>query len=159
MRHLIVTSILLALMVGCASPTKSELDEEVRRLCAIDGGIRVYQTVTLPPDDFAESGMINFYRPTQGENALGPNYIFSMTRDRFTKKPSSEFAAQMSKVHVLIIRRVDGKLLSEMTVYERGGGDIPGPWHPSSYRCPEIRGGEHALMEKTFLKRDEGQRQ
>lgn len=150
MRRLIVTSVLIALMVGCASPTKSELDDEVRRLCTIDGGIKVYETVALPRSDFTATGMVNFYRPAEGKNALGPNYIFSMTRHWYTPEPSGEFSARMSKLHISITRRKDGKLLSEMTLYERAGGDVPGPWHPSSFSCPEIRGGEHALIKKTF---------
>ena len=55
---------------------KARLDREVDHLCAIDGGIRVYETITLPADQFDKEGRINFYYPTQRENALGPEYIF-----------------------------------------------------------------------------------
>jgi hypothetical protein len=65
-------SVILFLLTACASgSSKRELDAEVDRLCAIDGGIRVYETVTLPPDKFNERGEITFYKPTQKENALG----------------------------------------------------------------------------------------
>ena len=54
---------------------KDRLDREVKRLCAMDGGIRVYEKITLPADKFDQRyGQINFYDPTQGENALGPEY-------------------------------------------------------------------------------------
>jgi hypothetical protein len=55
---------------------KARLDARVRELCTKDGGIRVYETVMLPPDKFNRWGQINFYKPTQGENALGPDYVF-----------------------------------------------------------------------------------
>lgn len=46
MRSQIATSVLLLLLLtGCSSaPSKSDLDAEVKRLCAIDGGIKVYET-------------------------------------------------------------------------------------------------------------------
>ena len=46
-------------------------DAEVRRLCAIDGGVKVYETVKLPADKFNQWGQVNFYKPDQGESALG----------------------------------------------------------------------------------------
>ena len=49
---------LLALTTGCSGPSKSELDAEVKRLCAIDGGIKVYETVTLPSERFDEHGNV-----------------------------------------------------------------------------------------------------
>lgn len=39
---------------------KARLDKEVDRLCAIDGGIKVYETVLLPPDKFNQWGEVNF---------------------------------------------------------------------------------------------------
>lgn len=41
-----------------ASPSKSELDSEVKRLCAIDSGIKVYETVKLPAEIFDKWGVI-----------------------------------------------------------------------------------------------------
>ncbi len=76
MRWLILVSLPLLLMASCATQTQMALDAEVRRLCAIDGGVKVYETVKLPPDKFDKWGMVNFYKPTQGENALGPDYVF-----------------------------------------------------------------------------------
>jgi hypothetical protein len=70
--------LLLPLIAPCSSGplVKAAQDDEVRRLCAIDGWIKVYETVKLPADKFNEYGQINFYRATQGENALGPEYRF-----------------------------------------------------------------------------------
>ncbi|MBP9101513.1 MAG: hypothetical protein KBF68_09110 [Nitrosomonas sp.] len=33
---------------------KARLDREVKRLCAIDGGIKVYETVKLPAERFGK---------------------------------------------------------------------------------------------------------
>lgn len=128
---------------GCATPGQAKLDAEVSRLCAIDGGIRVYEQVHRA---------INF-RADEGESALGPDYLFKMARRWYTpENTASEFEAKMSRVQISIVRRADAKLLSEMIVYQRAAGDVPGPWHPSSFSCPDIPGGEQALIKETFVK-------
>ena len=37
---------------------KARLDREVDRLCAIDGGVRIYETVTLPKENFGPDGEV-----------------------------------------------------------------------------------------------------
>jgi hypothetical protein len=44
------------------------------------------------------------------------------------------------------------KLLGEFVLYRRGGGDLPGPWVPSSYRCPGHDIHEALLINKIFIK-------
>ncbi len=77
MKKIILLLVVSSIVYVTFFSEKARLDREVERLCAIDGGVKVYETVTLPPDKFDKKyGQINFYRPTQGENALGPEYIF-----------------------------------------------------------------------------------
>lgn len=134
---------------------KARLDREVDRLCAIDGGIKVYETVTLPTDKFNERGEINFYKPTQRENALGPEYIFKWDIYDYKKgNPSSEGPQEsvMGRDHVKIIRKSDMKLLGEFVLYSRVGGDLPGPWVASSHRCPSAQEASSGkLMQKVFI--------
>ncbi len=137
--------LLLQLATACASgPSKEELDAEVKRLCAIDGGVRVYETVKLPPDKFNQWGQPNFYKPTQGESALGPDYIF---------KPELRYLRvgnpSLHQYKVQVIRRADHKVLGESTGYSRGGGDLPGPWQPSSFSCKQEY-GDIPLLTKIF---------
>ncbi len=112
---------------------KARLDREVDRLCAIDGGIKVYETVTLPPNRFDKWGQINFYRPDQGENALGAEYLFK--RETYYYKQGNP---DLFRLHTQVYRRIDSKLLGESVFYKRGGGDLPGPWHGTSHMCPEL---------------------
>ncbi len=53
MLALVLTTLGLA---GCGPVQKAELDREVDRLCAIDGGVQTYETVTLPKDYFGPDG-------------------------------------------------------------------------------------------------------
>ena len=62
--------LLVLLLAGCE---KHRLDEQVKELCAKDGGVRIYETVTLPREVFTEYGDLKFYRATQGETRWGRN--------------------------------------------------------------------------------------
>ena len=52
MKTFIALLLLLPVIAGCATPSQIMLDAEVKRLCAIDGGIKVYETVRLPAERF-----------------------------------------------------------------------------------------------------------
>jgi hypothetical protein len=135
--------LLLLLLAGCE---KHRLDEQVKELCAKDGGDKVYHTVRIPKDLFTEYGDLKFYRPTQGENALGPDYIFV---SQLTEIKSGN--PDLKRWYHRIVRRSDGVTLGESVTYTRGGGDLPGPWHGSSFRCPEKDGDAVSLMRAIFL--------
>lgn len=121
-------------------------DARVRKLCAIDGRIKVYETVALSSEKFNRWGQPNFYRPDQGENALGAEYVFKWEMSYLKKGNPS-----LQRSHTQIFRRDDHKLLGEVIDYSRGGGDLPGPWHPSAFTCPE-GAGHIVLLTKIFLK-------
>jgi len=154
MKKLTALLLLLSLVAGCSSGpiAKAQLDAEVKRLCAIDGGIRVYETVELPPEKFNQWGQPNFFNPTKGENALGPEYIYK-SENKYLHKGNPE----VRKDHVQIYRKLDMKLLGEVVSYIRGGGDLPGPWQPSAYHCPDARDVNSVmLMSEIFVKHSKG---
>ncbi len=113
------------------------LDAQVRELCAKDGGVKVYETVRLPAERFDKRGMLKVYRPNQGENALGPDYIYKMENQYFRKGDNNDVS--IWRTHTKVFRRSDEKLLGDSVSYTRRGGDFPGPWHPSSYICPDLK--------------------
>ena len=125
--HLTILLAAAFLLAGCE---KARLDQQVKELCVKDGGIKVYETVKLPAERFDQWGMVKPYDPTQKENALGVEYLYRHQ----------------------VFRRSDGKLLGETISYGRGGGDMPGPWEPSSYHCPPTsESSEIALFKKIFV--------
>lgn len=121
-------------------------DAEVERLCAIDGGIKVYETVKLSAEKFNQWGQPNFYNPTLKENALGPEYEF-----RFWIEHLRNDLPNLMRFESSITRKEDGKLLGKSVEYKRSGGDIPGPWQSSTYLCP-LDAGEVQLMENIFIR-------
>jgi len=126
---------------------KARLDQQVRELCATDGGIKVYETVVLSADKFDARGMVVFYNPTLEENSLGPEYIYKrMTEDLKTGKPD------LRRTHYQIFRRADKKILGETVLYSRRGGDMPGPWHDSHFSCPDPNeAGSVVLIKRIFI--------
>lgn len=144
---------ILALAVGLtilsvpalvSNGVKAHYDRQVRELCEKDGGVRVYETVTLPLDKFNEWGQVNFYKPTQGDNALGEEYLLK-TNIQYIRGGNPS----LRRYHVQVVRRRQGLLLGESIGYDRGGGDLPGPWQPSSYSCP-VHHGE-AVIDRIFI--------
>jgi len=145
--RILTALLLLPIITGCVTPSQIMMDAEVKRLCAVDGGVKVYKTVKLPPERFNKYGQIDFYNPTHGENALGSEYIYK-NENLYLR----EGDPQLRRDHVRIYRKFDMELLGEVVTYIRGGGDLPGPWQPSAYHCPDARAAnEVVLMNKIFV--------
>jgi hypothetical protein len=129
-------AVALALVVlgGCGSVQKAELDREVDRLCAIDGGVHVYEVVRLPKEDFGPDGMVFPQYRTQLFTAgrYGPEYV-----GRLVSKVLVPGNPSMVRQNTMIVRKSDDKILGEAVIYGRRGGDGPGPGEPSSHLCPK----------------------
>jgi hypothetical protein len=110
MKTLISLLLLLQLVTACASgPSKSELDAEVKRLCAIDGGVKVYETVRLPADKFDELKRRNFVLPDK--LAAKPTDEYYVETDRHFYRQGNP---EMSRRQYKIIRSSDHKTLGEL---------------------------------------------
>lgn len=59
MKYLIISATAYLVISGCAAPSQMSADAEVKRLCAIDGGIKVYESVRLPADKFDKWGSVH----------------------------------------------------------------------------------------------------
>ncbi|MES9830210.1 MAG: hypothetical protein ABW201_18270 [Candidatus Thiodiazotropha sp.] len=129
---------------------KMYYDVQVREMCAKDGGITVFETVELPAEMFNRWGQPNFYNQTLGEDALGQEYIFRKEIKYYRKQDPA-----VSRRSYRVIRKSDNKLIGESVVYGRGGGDLPGPWQGSNYRCP-VNGGDIPLLVKVFKSSTKG---
>lgn len=123
---------LLASGVVLSGCEKARLDEQVRQLCAQDGGIKVYETVKVSPEKFDKYGVIRI--PPKQDAKPSDEYYYESDTTYFRKGNP-----EMRRSHDRIIRRSDGKMLGEFVYYARRGGDIPGPWHESFFGCPDIR--------------------
>lgn len=129
MSRALILCAILSVTAGCATPSQMVLDAEVKRLCAIDGGVKVYETVKLPADRFDQWGNV---RIPFKQSAKPSDEYYVETKSIVLKDGNPKLIQMISKV----IRQMDGKVLGKSIYYGRGGGDVPGPWHPSSFTCP-----------------------
>lgn len=156
MRGLVTPSmaaILLLSLIGCGS--KYATDKEMQALCAKDGGMKVYETVTLPASEFSQWGQpLDRYWSNQSdpENKLGPDYRY-VERSEFLKRGDTlKGEVQMGKSITEVFRRNDGKLLGEAVAYGRSGGDsylyLIFGGHPSAF---SYGNGTNALLSNLFI--------
>lgn len=136
---------------GCSTPAQVRLDERLSALCAVDGGITVYEAVNLPSSAFNDHGFINFYKPGEGRNALGKDFDYQY--NRVTLVPGSEYGEKprLTRFEISVIRKSDGKLLARAVSYNRFGGDFANPGHPTSKTCPES-GIDNKLIKQLFAR-------
>jgi len=104
-------------------------DWQVEKLCAKDGGVKVYETVRLPAERFDKYG--NVHIPDKKDAKPEDEYYY-VSETKYLREGSPK----VIRMHTQIIRRNDGNVIGESVRYGRGGGDLPGPWHPSSFTCP-----------------------
>jgi hypothetical protein len=142
MKGILMTLLAISLLLaGCE---KYRLDAQVRKLCAKDGGVRVYETVLLPQNRFDEFGVVSI--PAKQDAKPEDDYYYE--RDIYYYKTGNP---EMWRINHRIIRRIDGKVLGESVRYTRRGGDLPGPWHESSFSCPGIK--DHPAINRLVFKK------
>lgn len=130
---LIVLLLVLAplLTLGFYEGRKAYWDAKVREMCEKDGGIKVYETMKLPPEKLNEWGQPAFRIPSKKDLTASDQYYYEWNV-HYYKKGNPE----LSQDHFKLFRRHDSKLLGEAISYGRGGGDFPSPAHGSSFTCP-----------------------
>jgi len=138
--------LVLVALAGCER-AKTRLDREVDRLCAIDGGVHIYETVALSKENFGPDGEVF---PQYGDlyrfrGHLGPDYIPVLEKQLLVEGDPA-----LQRDRVAVVRRRDGKVLGEYVNYKRSGGDLPGPWEPSRKSCPQSSEA-NTLYRRVFL--------
>ena len=149
-----LATVSLLLLIGCE---RWALDRQMEELCKKDGGVKVYETVTLPASEFSNIGqpLARYARlATNDEERLGPDYRYVTKREVLvgaTANPQ-QGEGRLVRLYWAIYRRSDGKLLGEQVEYRRIGGDgFTFGFHPSNSSCPH---GEHDVPTSVFMKGD-----
>jgi hypothetical protein len=144
--------LIVAAYFGPSAYRKAEMDKEVDRLCSVDGGIKVFERISLPPDQFNQWGDPNI--PFAGEKgtATSPYIIEIELRDLVRVDSSVLRRLTLVRFQARALRRVDGEILGEAVGYSRLGGDPEGPWHPSSYSgC--AKSDDKNLVKNVFVRK------
>lgn len=135
--HLVIGILLFSVWFGGAfwevAGKKMYWDAKVGALCAKDGGVKVYEMVELPAEMIDWAGRIKIPDKSKAK----PSDEYYKEREVFYYHRDDP---QVTRKQTRIVRRSDGKVLGEYIRYGRGGGDLPGLWHGSSFSCTDITG-------------------
>ncbi|MBX3647692.1 MAG: hypothetical protein KF766_08520 [Rhodocyclaceae bacterium] len=150
----LLLSTALLLLTGCEKYT---LDRQMEELCAKDGGVKVYETVTLPPEMFDQwgdpfPGWRKKVLQGKPEERLGSEYRYVMEIENLKCGDALNGEGELRRFVVRIYRRSDSKLMGEATSYGRSGGDFIAIAHPTSKSCPASQ-SESDLIRAVFLKK------
>ncbi|WP_146033018.1 hypothetical protein [Geothermobacter hydrogeniphilus] len=137
-------------LLGCE---KSSLDQQMEELCKKDGGVKVYETVTLPPEMFDRWGdPFPGWRSRSQEDRLGLGYRYVVETTYLKKGDPLKGEGRLDRTVEKIIRMSDGKLLGESISYGRSGGDFLPFAHPTSKSCPVYKDDSEGLIKSVFVK-------
>ncbi|WP_147435825.1 hypothetical protein [Sulfurisoma sediminicola] len=127
----------------------------MEELCKKDGGVKVYETVMLPPEMFDQWGdPFPGWRGRKLEDRLGPDYRYIMEITDLKKGDAFKGEGELRRFSVRINRRADNKLMGEAISYGRSGGDFIAFAHPTSKSCPADQ-SESDLIRSLFAKKGE----
>ena len=149
----------LALLVlayfGPSTYRKAQMDAEVERLCAKDGGVKVYQRAELPHSMVDAKGFSAIPMVVQLADAKSPYVIQNRSRPVHLGDPHGRWSPTLHRTHFVVVRMHDQFVLGEAIGYTRYGGDPSGPWEPSSYRgsCLPIEIGLSAKVFTNWIDR------
>ena len=128
----------IVLLSGCE---KYLLDRQMAELCAKDGGVRVYETVTLARAEYEKMLKYRVTAKSQ-EQYYGPEYRYVVVEKLLAGKRDGArtWRGEFWRIHKTIYRKSDNHLLGESVDYIRVGGDlILLGTQPSGNGCPKPR--------------------
>lgn len=133
----------LASLLSLSGCDRWSLDRQMETLCKKNGGVKVYETVTLPASEFSNVGqpLARFAKQaTSIEDTLGPDYRYVIQKEVLVGAEANleNGRGRLERIHEVVYRRSDSRMLGEYLWYARGGGDgFTFGFQPSSEYCPK----------------------
>jgi len=143
-------------VIGLAGCEKYALDQQMKQLCAADGGVRVHEKVSLPEVMFDSNGdPFPGWRDRPAESRLGDDYRLTEETSYVKQGDPVKGEGQLRRVHWKVIRKSDAKVLGEGVRYGRSGGDFILLGHFTSSACPADLASSRAVTRAVFVKEGE----
>ncbi len=145
------TAILLFFLFWQGIPAYNiwQADKLVDELCVKDGGIKVYETVTLPKERFNQWGQFEVYDKAY----MKPNDEYFIQYETEIMRGSIDNKSLLPRVvrnHVVIFKVKSNKKMGEYISYGEGGGMAIGfAIVPDGYVCPKVVDFETQVFLKT----------
>lgn len=136
MTKLLIALLLTLLLTSCTGYVpgqQSYWDAQVREMCEKDGGVRIFEVVSLNSQQY--SLLLNKFgqlSPPLESKAEGNVPIVH----RFTSIYVRQNDPEIRRDELSVIRKSDEKILGVSVSYSRVGGDLIA-LHPSFFSCPE----------------------
>jgi len=150
--------VLCVALFGCERWT---LDKQMEELCAKDGGIVVFEKVTLPATYFYQDGALKRRQtmllgpdPSVNFERIGDDDFRIITTKQYLVGSQSTNLQRgngvLIRMQVRIVRWKDKQLLGEQVWFDRGGGDgFTFGFQPSGKTCPLLI---TSLTQSVFVK-------
>lgn len=135
----VVVALVLLATSGCE---KDLIDEEVKRLCENDGGVKIHEHIYLPAEKFDRFGEIRVNEKSVASPVDPYFYVLEVKELRTGKHLSGAVTS----------RSIVGKTTSFSV---RASPTTGGPWNESSYSCPEGTSPKH-LAQRIFRRERRG---
>ncbi|MDP1537817.1 MAG: hypothetical protein Q8L95_11600 [Burkholderiales bacterium] len=141
MKNILVLMALLlsAMLAGCMGYVpgqQSYWDAQVREMCEKDGGVTVYEKVSISRSDIDLLGRVGGKIGIPAKELASPNApVYEELKISYLKQGNP----QITRSEMTIVRRLDQLVVARAIIYARSGGDIPSPSHPSSFSCPDMK--------------------
>ena len=125
----------LLIAAGCDGLAPSQLywDREIKQLCEKDGGVRVYEKISLSKEQYAlvldQFGQLS--PPLESEAREHAPLVRKQTSTYLRRNDP-----EVRRDELTVVRKSDGKVLGSRVSYSRVGGDFVS-LHPSYYSCPD----------------------
>lgn len=120
-----------------AQSSKATWDDRVTELCMLEGGVKIFETISLSQEDYVRLGGFNGEIPLPREGspiAEGAEYVI-----RTKYEELNESSPRVSKSENIILRVRDGLVLGTFTIFSRVGGDSGLLYsESSSFSCTDI---------------------
>ena len=111
--HTTIAMLLFSIWFGGAfwevAGKKIYWDAKVRELCAKDGGVKVYETVTMPVEKYNQYATQNWILQNKSQAKLSDEYFIETERYYYRHD-----APQVARTQHQLVRRTDGKVLGEL---------------------------------------------
>lgn len=135
---LLVTVIFVVLGVAACEVNKAYWDYRVRKWCAKDGGVKVYEYIELTQQEYIARGGKYGQLPMpikRQRKSDDPYYL------EFAELLIRNSQPQVRRFETRVVRSRDLKIMAELVEFDRGGGDFPtGISAPSGFSCRNVPG-------------------
>jgi hypothetical protein len=133
---------LTGLLVSLSGCERYALDRQMEELCKKDGGVKVYETVTLSQTQYQRVLSFVVQTPLDEEDYYGPEFRYVSERQYLHGKDgdAQKGKGELVRWYSALYRARDNKLLGEAVWYARKGGDLTTfPFGPTDNACQKNR--------------------